>query len=105
MADEATLDVDDIIEKADEDFQSGDYASASAGWETAFGSAEAESDPRLKRDLAWNIGLSEAVQNHVQRSQWYFAASGYERDHFQQMGLDEVYVQIMLAGEDAGQTS
>lgn len=92
MADEqGTADVDKIIEEADKAFASGDYRAASAGWDVAFASEEATEDPELKNDLAWNIGLAEAAQGNLDRSKWYLEASGYSRDHFQEMGVPEVY--------------
>lgn len=93
MADEqgAGPDVDTIIESADKAFAVGDYRTASAGWETAFASEEAQDDPELKNDLAWNIGLAEAAQGNLDRSKWYLEASGYGRDHFVQTGVPEVY--------------
>lgn len=97
--DESPVAIDEIIEQADDAFEKGEFGSASAGWETAFNAEEIQGDPELKKDLAWNIGLSEALQNNVERSQWYFTASGYGREHFQARGIDEVYTQIMLAGQ------
>jgi hypothetical protein len=98
--DEATFVIDEVIEKAEEDFAKDDFRSASAGWEAAYNSEDLVDDPDLKKDLAWNIGLAEALQNNVERSQWYFAASEYGRDYFQERGVDAVYVQIMLGGQE-----
>lgn len=96
MADDTA--VDELIEAADESFASGDYRAASAGWEAAFATEEVSGDAELRRDVAWNIGLSEAIQNNVERSKWYFQASGYGRERFTELGLDEVYVQIVQGG-------
>lgn len=93
-------DVDELIERADEAFAADDFAGASAGWEQAYQTDEVQGDPELSRDVAWNIGLAEALQQNVERSRWYFSASQYDRSYFESRGVEAVYDVVMAAPDN-----
>lgn len=91
------MSADEDLRKAYEAFEIADYAAAADFFGEVFRSPEARRDSGLRRDMAWNLGLTYALRDELDASRGWFRASGYGAEMFARRRLGEFYRQVILA--------
>jgi hypothetical protein len=87
------------LEKAYQAFEGNDFTTAGRLFYEVFQSPEAGSDSELKQEMAWNLGLTCALQDDLNGSREWFLASGYGPEKFAEEQLDDFYQQVILGGQ------
>jgi hypothetical protein len=90
------MSAEEELKRAYEAFSSDDYATASQLFYKVYESPEAADDDALKREIAWNLGLSCALQDELDTSRGWFQASGYGPEKFEEQQLGEFYRTVVL---------
>ena len=90
------MSAEEDLKSAYEAFGADDYATASQLFYKVYESPEAAGDDTLKRETAWNLGLSCALQDDLDASRGWFRASGYGRERFEEQQLGEFYRTVVL---------
>jgi hypothetical protein len=90
------MSAEEDLKSAYEAFNSDDFTTASQLFYRVYESPEATADDALKRETAWNLGLSCALMDDLDSSRGWFQASGYGPERFEQNELGDFYRQVVL---------